>query len=40
MLNAKWLAEDEDLTLLEARNRFEEGYERLRAFLGSLPPEQ
>jgi hypothetical protein len=40
ILNARWLAEDEDLALEEARRRFHEAFRSYRSFLGSLRPEQ
>lgn len=40
ILNARWLAEDEDLPLEEARRRFHDAFAGYRSFLGSLNAEQ
>ncbi len=40
ILNARWLAEDEDLPLEEARRRFHEAFRGYRSFLGSLAPSE
>ncbi|MDQ3871410.1 MAG: maleylpyruvate isomerase N-terminal domain-containing protein [Chloroflexota bacterium] len=40
VLNARWLAEDEELSLEEARGRFRDAFRRYRSFLGSLAADQ